>query len=456
MVVITISDANIKLMRSPLSSRVALVSLKRAGRGGLVEAVEKRVEEMRYFDIPAYPCGASEFLYLPYFEAKPCAFREGNEPDTTREYARVNNHGSRELIVHPEYVFPGKPGWAIRVMDNKYPLTDKVDFVTNHAYDSHRLSDGFIEMMDARGKDYVIVSSPHHIVTANRIDFENIALLEQIFTKRELEDPDILYVCVGSNNAGLPRKILPPFMRDVHLDALIRYMAKLEEVASKNGGIPKEAEGIAEESKKTLDILLRNSNGYYESIGIISGASQAHVHKRVLSLPIHPPWIEEGYIRTEQKATTNGRASFYDYVKKEELLIEEGKYFALIADPVPEFSGGLLVIARDRQNIVEMDRAELAELGSLRKLGRVMHEILYGGLPSNDYMIQTFKEDCLKYPNTRFNLSLVPRKSVQAFLELGTKIVGLDGDSKELASTMRYLKERISHKIYQSGLENEV
>ena len=162
-----------------------------------------------------------------------------------------------------------------------------------------------------------------------------------------------------------------------------------------------------------------------------------------ISWTILSPWVEEGYRRTEEKTTRNGQTSFYDYLKKEGFLIEEGEYFALVADPVPEFNGGLLITAREKQNIVEMNGYELEELGKMRKLARVMLEIQCNGLPSNDYMIQTFGNAQDKYPNTRFNLPLVPRGNVQACVELGTKIVGLDEDPKQLAETMRRLKDSI-------------
>ncbi|MBI2101878.1 hypothetical protein HYT53_04685 [Candidatus Woesearchaeota archaeon] len=448
------AEAKIKVLESPYTTRTAILSLKRAHRGGLVEAIDRTIEESRYFDIKPYMCDIkesmvlpNEFMGLPY-EEKPCVLRPGNEAATTREFARVDSHGN--LIVHPNYIFPGERGWlqdpwVMRVIENKNPLVDREDFFTGEIYENHRES-GVVDRMDAKGKDWMIIPSPYHIVPVYKLDFETLTIIEQIFTARELKDPDIMYVVVGSNNAGLPKKVMPPFLLRHNYNNLA------DRVRSMMNGHANEAE----KDIKALEELKIYSEGYYEPAGDRSGNSQTHPHDRVISLPLLSKWVEEGYKRTEEKARSNGRTSFYDYLKKANLVIEEGKYFALVADPVPEFNGGLLVISRYRQNITEMDESELKELGQLRRLGRVILEILYNGVASNDYTIQTFNDERIKYSNTRFSLSLVPRKSVQAVLELSTKIVGLDTDPKELAGTMKYLKERIIRQpqMYQTQLAN--
>lgn len=431
------TDAIIRLLESPFTSRTAIIAPHRANRGVLIEGIERKIEDMeRYFRINPSKCDDTEFLGLPYID-KPCVFRPGNEANTTREYARVDNKGT--LILHANSIFPGEPEWIngeakMRVIDNKFPITDKRDFATGYVYyGNHREIGGLVDRMDARGKDYVIVLSTEHIVPPKLMDFLSFAKLEQIFTKREIEDPDIGYVCVGSNNAGLPRKVIPPYVKEINPDALRECV---------NGD-----SYISSEAARSIEVILRYSNGYYEPAGEKAGASQGHPHGRVISLPILPKWVEEGYIRTEEKISRNGGESFYESLKKEGLLITEGKYFALAADPVPEFNGGQLILAKERQNIVEMNEEELKELGGLRRLGRIMEEILCNGAPSNDYMVQTFGHYREIYPHSRFILFLVPRTNVQAFLELGTKIVGLDTDPRQLAETMRNLKDYVATRI---------
>lgn len=426
-------DPKIKLIDSPLTSRQAILAPKRADRGGLTEALERRIEEMNYFDITPVDCEVTKFLGLPYIEKTPCVYRPGKEVGTTREHARINHDG--EIIVHPTYIYPGQNGWdnspwLMRVIDNMRPLADRVDFETGVVYGNNRTKDGLVETMDAKGKDYVVIISPHHIVTAHTIDFGAMAKLEQIFTGRELKDPDIGYVSVFSNNAGLPQKKFLDIPKSGDLEVLLRQL-----LHSSDGNISPEA-------KDALTATINRLEGYYKSDGFLSGASQPHPHARVISLPVLPKRVEEGYTRVENDIGNENL--FHDYFLKQGLLIEEGRYFSLVADPVPEYNGGLLIIAKERQNIVEMSNDELKELGRMRGLARVMQEILYGGLPSNDYMVQTFGDQRSKYPNTRFSLALVPRGNVHAGLELGTKIVGLFMDPKVLAESMKHLKEKYS------------
>ena len=411
--------------------RIGILARNRANRGGLIEAIERRIEETGYFDIKPVDCGGLEFYGAPYREEKECVFGPGREAKTTREYAQVNHAG--DIIVHPTYIFPGESGWEgspwlMRVLDNKFPLVDRIDFFSGLVYDASRRHEGLVEMMEAKGKDFVIVLNPHHIVPAHSIDFVKLAILEKTFAERELEDPDVKYVCIGSNNAGLPQKKF--LEQDVaqSLDILLKHI---------NGD-----DSVSPEVQESVQTLMRYSKGYYKSDGAQSGTSQLHLHGRVISFPLLPPWIKEGYERTEENARQNGANTFLDYCLSHGLLIDKGKYFSMVADPVPEFNGGLLIIANERHNITKMDDGELRELAEMRKAGRVMHEILFSGIPSNDYMIQTFGSMTSEYPNTRFSLALVPRGNVQAFVELGTKIVGLTTDPRSMAEAMIHLKEK--------------
>ena len=324
------ADPKIKLVSSPLTARQAILASNRGNRIGLTKSIERRVYEENYFDIKALECTATEFLGLPYVEKDGCVLRPRNESQTTREYARVNQSG--EITLHADYIFPGENGWIMRVIDNKFPLVDKVDFATGAVYGNHKERDGLVDKMDAKGKDFMILVSPSHIVPAHSIDFVTLAKLEKIFAKREMEDPNIGYVSIFSNNAGLPQKKFLDVPK-VGLEVLIKYFKGYKLAPS-------------------VDTLLKYSEAYYKSDGTLSGASQPHPHARVISLPILPRWIEEGYKRTEENAAGNGKTSFHDSYLRQGLLIEEVKYFSLVADPVPEFNGGLLIIAKERQNIV--------------------------------------------------------------------------------------------------------
>ena len=218
-------DPKIGILTSPLTDRTDILAPGRASRGGLTsESMEEKIEKMKsYWNLSSVPCDSGTFLGLPYIEGKPCVLAPNKEEGTTREYARVAQNG--KLKVHLDFIFPGQNGWVnepwnMRVIDNMFPLTDRIDFISGYVYGNHRDVETIVETMDAKGKDFVVVLSPSHIVPAYLIDFERLALIEQIFTRRELEDPDIKYVIAGSNNPGLTRKVLPYFMKKVDIGSL--------------------------------------------------------------------------------------------------------------------------------------------------------------------------------------------------------------------------------------------
>ena len=422
---------------STTTPKTVILAPKRADRGGLVEQVERLMEQTAVLSISPCGCSTAEFLGLPYY-GKECMFAPGKEALTTREYARIDQEGN--LIVHPTYIFPGEEGWlgsgwAARVMDNQNPLTDRQDFYTGFVYGKNVQNGSFVSTTDAMGKDYVIVSHRSHIVPAIHIDFENLAILQQLFTERELRDSDIEYVCIGSNNSGFPRRIEIPPLQGVDLNSLIELVKGNVRTNDPDNGLEKELNLLLE--------LQRHSRGFYVPSGIESGASQPHPHDRVVSLPILPKWVKDCYESAEQHASINGD-SFYDFLKKSGFVIEEYDRFVLATDPVPDLSGGLLILSKSKHNIVEMGKDELRELGRMRKIGRVLQEIAYGGIPSNDYAVQTFDRHVATYPNTRFTMYLVPRKNVPAFLELGTKISGIDTNPRILAAQMIDLKQYLN------------
>ncbi|MBI2657127.1 hypothetical protein HYX08_00350 [Candidatus Woesearchaeota archaeon] len=424
------------LYDAPLGVDQAILAVKRSSRGGLVDmvAVKEGIQERvdAYLRLKAYDCGTKEFMGKPYHEPKACVFREGNEVETTREYARVTLDG--KIIVHDGYIFPGEKWIAdprlMRVIDNKFPLTDKKDFFTGFVYKTDRNGDGLVHTIGAKGKDYVIVIDSRHIVPAYMLDFRTLAKLEQSFVKRELEDPDIQFVLVGSNNPGIPRKVISPVFGDLNLDVLV---AALDQSSDPD-------------VLKQRDVLISHRDGHYESAAKEAGASQIHNHGRILSVPIVPKKVERIYRSIDAKTSAEGSTRFFEKLEREGYLVEPGKHFDIFADPLPQHNGGLVVVAKERKNMVEMDDSELEEYADMRKLGRMLHEIHFPGVASNDVALQLFRNHGPPYASARFMLHQVPRTNVHAFVEM-VGIIGLDTDPKDFAETMRLTRRELADRL---------
>lgn len=106
-----------------------------------------------------YDCQAAVYRGLPLF-LKPCSFSPGKEHETTAEHARL---AGGNLVVHSYPVFPPPSGWDMHAIDNKYPVFDEEDFFTGEKYQGYVYERGEQLERDARGKDIVVVASPHHI-----------------------------------------------------------------------------------------------------------------------------------------------------------------------------------------------------------------------------------------------------------------------------------------------------
>ncbi|MCX8147174.1 MAG: hypothetical protein N3D84_01765 [Candidatus Woesearchaeota archaeon] len=446
----------IRILRSPINFvKLSLLAEKRSKRGGMTENLEGKI--LNLFEIKPYPCDTIEFNSRPYYEKKMkverdgkqfyiCPFQQGFEDFTTEEHARVVN---KEIIVHEKPIFPGQPGADIRLIDNKNPLFDLVCYDTGYRYTGNVIEDGCFFSIDAKGKDYVLIKTKHHIATPLHIDYFNISKLEQIFTKKELEKNGARYVLVGSNNAGLPKLVMPPYgvEGEDEQGKIVSILTYLFEKANPT------LDGRREEMKKFIETLISNARGYYESIGYLSGASQPHPHGRIISMPLLPPWIEHSYKSSEELSKKTKKNVYEMLMRDEWLIVDDGK-FAIIANPTPDHSGEIMLVAKEAHNLTELTDEELWEFSNKRRLAQTLIDMRYSALPSNTYTLQTFGDDIEKYPATRLIMVFSPRTSTKAVLELGTHIDAYTTMPETVAKDMIYIIDKFGLKRTISNLFN--
>lgn len=311
---------------------------------------------------------------------------------------------------------------------------------------------------DARGRCVVFVESPHHIVSSQDIDYYKALKLQQLFTRREMQEPDIVFVSLGKNYAGLPKKT--PDQRTMYnltrgLEVLLEgstkflkyliggdgFLGALIESWERDG--PHFMELVNADPKKgremaALEIYNAHFDGkesYYDATsGKGSGATQMHPHSQGISSTFLPTQMEMEYERVE------ANAPFYsDLIKEGIFNIEKRENFVLLADPAPRHSGGLIIVAREFRNILEMEDGHLAELGDLMRLAQGLLDVKYGAIPSNYFHKQIFNGN---FPSYRFNTRFDPKTSQWGFLERGFDVVGVSENPLDVARNMEELKDK--------------
>ncbi len=297
-------------------------------------------------------------------------------------------------------MFPSPPGWEMRVIDNKYPIFDEKDIFTHEEYTVFVQRDDVFVERDAMGRDMLVIMSPYHIAPPSGMDYFNVLRLEQRITELELEKLHVEYVHIGRNSAGLPRK-------------------KKEKISG---------------------------NEYYDMDDkMYSGASQEHPHERIISVPFVPRLILESYEKVENMARNNGHQHLFQrLLDSGGYTIEQGKRFALLADPTPKHTGGLVIAAYNAHNITELGECDLHELASMLMLGEQLLNIAYDGPPMTNYYRQSFRDCVTRFPDYVMNVRIVPRdpykNGVHATVEEGMHLYVLTSDPQEVRDFMLDIK----------------
>ncbi len=394
----------------------------RSSRGGSIERILRGCE----FDGTVIGCLDKLYKGLPFLPTilansfinpKPCVFRSGAEAGTTGEYARIENG---ELIVHFKRIFPGPVGWDLRLIDNKYPLRDKVIEETGELYSVKEYRDDVAVMRHAYGKDYVIVASPQHIVPSSQIDYKSVLELAIVACDREFKDPAVQYVTFGQNNAGLPKFMeIPP---SVMVDFMAQFMS-----------VPKKIRRELSESKSKF--------GIYVSEGHKCGNSQDHPHFRVDSWPDFPPRTKD-IMNIADKIMTSIQSYALDPSHLENhlgyLVIHSTENFIIYADRAPPYSGSLVVEARHAQNLLDLKEMEMVqEAAEALQTAQMLIDAVYNSPPCNLHTIQVPPHCRTDFSNVRLMFYLLPRINVHAFYENTTGIAAVTEIPENVAYDMR-------------------
>ncbi len=345
-------------------------------------------------------CGVKSYQGFPII-LQNCQLAPGREQETTEEYARVVDG---KIIVHNNPVWEESfdPNWQLRVIDNKYPTFDERDIFSDTTYTLEAYHEGVLLQRDAKGKDIMVITSPHHTSPPENTDYSHILQLESIFIEKELAKDHVQYVHIGRNFVGLPRRKKEPI----------------------------------------------SGNEYYTlEDGVVAGASLEHPHERIISMSIVPHVLLDSYRKVEEAASNNGKKWLYqELLDGGKLTIAEGKNFALLADPQPKHTGGLVVVAYKAQNITELNDDELNELGFMLRIGEQILNVMYDGPPLTTFFRQVFRKHKDEFPSYLMSVRLYPRdprkNGVHATLEEGTHIYVITRSPESLAETARDLRKK--------------
>ena len=398
----------------------AIIASSRARRTG----VDSGQIDPALLDISPLTCEIREYRGLPLIDGT-CHFSPGKEAETTAEYARYQNG---QLIIHDSPVFPAAEGWEMRVIDNKFPITDERNIFTNEPYDKDFLLEhGDYSEVHAIGKDLIVIQTPYHNIRAGLLDYGKILTLEQEFTRREMEKDHVQYVTIFRNNSGFPIRVRVP--DSVRLSYFQQY------VKNGNENQDKKEENVNKEGSTSLPTM-----EYYEFQGKMSGASQTHPHERIVSMGIMPGKMLASYQKLERKMENRRNYHLYqEHVDRRELTLKEGKDFVLMVDPVPSHIGGLVIIAENVRNILELDNNTKEELAYFIQLGQTLVDVCNAGCPSNSYFRQIFDKNGYQrdYPNYRLYCRIEPRVNIHAGFELAVGIPVITAEPADIRGAMR-------------------
>ena len=124
----------------------------------------------------------------PSVESEPCPFCPGNEEQTPPEVLAYRSPNTP----------PNTPGWAVRVVPNKYPAVVNEDPGANHA-------DGLHPSMRATGVHEVIIETSHHVKHMAQLGRQQIAAVLRAYRDRTLElnkDRRWRYVLIYKNQGA--------------------------------------------------------------------------------------------------------------------------------------------------------------------------------------------------------------------------------------------------------------
>lgn len=174
-----------------------------------------------------------------------------------------------------------------------------------------------------------------------------------------------------------------------------------------------------------------------------AGASLAHPHSQILSLPFIPPDLKKEYEVCDEFYKKMG-INMYKYLIKEEIkyekrLIHNEEDFLVFIPEVCRFTGDTVILFKENIYFDEIDDNKLNKLSKiLKKLFNKLYDE-YGDFPFNIYLHShplNSKEDYKDIYNV--HIHVVPRKFNFGGFELSTGIYVSSKESEEIARKLKF------------------
>jgi UDPglucose--hexose-1-phosphate uridylyltransferase len=292
-----------------------------------------------------------------------CPFCPGNESMTPPETAAIREGGEKDTS-----------GWSVRVVPNKFPaLNDPTQLDENQLSSaltmlSRQVADDATSMYwqaPGLGGHEVLVESPKH-----------------------------------NGNLG---SYTPEHMKTV----LQVIQDRMSAMASRPG-------------VKYVQV--------FRNYGKSAGASLVHPHFQIIALPIMPPAVEAEMLRIERYEEENGHCLICDVVEREiekqERVVSEDEYFAVVAPFASRYSFETMVIPRRHStSFMEVSEEELEHLAQTLVDLFSSYQSLFASLPYNLVLHTTSTERKNGDPSAyHWHFHVYPRLNYEAGLELGTGV----------------------------------
>jgi UDPglucose--hexose-1-phosphate uridylyltransferase len=172
-----------------------------------------------------------------------------------------------------------------------------------------------------------------------------------------------------------------------------------------------------------------------------SGASMAHPHSQIISLPIIPKAVLEEVNNCRNYFEENNKSlhqSVIDFeIKEDKRVIHESENFIVIAPYASIYSGEISIINKSNEKFENISSDNIKEMSLIFKnLFNKMNNV-YGVIPFNIFLHSHPKYDnCEDYYN--WHIHIVPRKYNLGGFEIATGVFVNSTNPEELAKLLNY------------------
>jgi UDPglucose--hexose-1-phosphate uridylyltransferase len=276
---------------------------------------------------------------------KACQFCYGRENETPPEIVAYGRPAGAE---------PNTPGWRVRVVPNKFPALRKEG-------DLNRTSVGVYDRMDGIGAHEVIIETPEHERTLDKMALSDIGEMTSVFRDRIV---------------------------DLCRDDRLKYVQ------------------------------------VFKNFGIAAGASIQHPHCQLIATPVIPKRVIEELEGALKYYEFEERCVFCDIVRQDaengRRVVFEDDYFVTIVPFASRFPFEIHVIPkRHEASFINISEEEIYRFSLHLKtiVGKINRAL---GVPPYNFMIHTAPCRQDKLDHYHWHLELVPKLTMTAGFELGT------------------------------------